>query len=240
MNAGAPVTLQYQLKHELLGKISSKEWLPGQMIPSERELCETYEVSRMTVRTAINDLVQSGYLIRKQGKGTYVSVPSIEYTATSTFSLSQALKEKGAESKFYILNYEEKLADAFFQEIFDLPYGESVISLTHLRTIDGRAYAVETAVVPEKYLHGASRDDIDRDGLYPTMKKCSGVFPVEADDNIEPAICPPEIAEIMELPKNTALFRITRYTRIKDACVEYTISHVYGQRYNCKHLIRQP
>ena len=108
MNTNSPVTLQYQLRKELYEKIRNKEWMPGQMIPSERELCDEYCVSRITVREALKELVQSGYLVRKQGKGTFVAVPTVEHTMTSTFSLSQALEESGNESKFIMVSYNKE------------------------------------------------------------------------------------------------------------------------------------
>ena len=103
MDTNSPLTLQYQLKKELYGKIAKKEWLPGQMIPSEKELCDAHGVSRITVREALKELVQSGYLIRKQGKGTFVATPTVEYVLHSTFSLSKALEERGMESKFVVM-----------------------------------------------------------------------------------------------------------------------------------------
>ena len=53
------------------------EWEPGSLIPSERELCERYGISRMTARQSITELVNEGLLYREQGKGTYVGRPKI-------------------------------------------------------------------------------------------------------------------------------------------------------------------
>ena len=80
MNVNSPFTLHHQLKREFYEKIANKEWLPGQLIPSEKELCEEYGVSRITVREALRELVQANYLVRKQGKGTFVAAPTVEFT----------------------------------------------------------------------------------------------------------------------------------------------------------------
>lgn len=236
----SPVTLQEQLKKELYDKIRNKEWMPGHMIPSERELCEEYNVSRITVREALKELVQAGYLVRKQGKGTFVAIPTVEHTTTSTFSLSQALEESGITSEFKMLAFEKEKAPLFFQNLFKISAEETVVHVTRIRTIDGQSYAYEEATVPEKYLAGASEQDIDKRGLYPTMKSCSGIFPENAQESVEATICPDSVAAAMGLSGGKkAVFRIKRYTMVKDECVEYCKSYVYGQRYNCTHIIRQ-
>lgn len=64
----------YILKLEIIKKIENDEFLDDQMIPSERELIKEFGVSRITVRKAIDELVNEGYVYRVQGKGTYVKV----------------------------------------------------------------------------------------------------------------------------------------------------------------------
>ena len=61
--------------------IEDGEWKPGDKIPSENELCDKFEVSRMTIRQAINNLVEQGYLYRKRGIGTFVQLPKVEKIA---------------------------------------------------------------------------------------------------------------------------------------------------------------
>lgn len=62
----------FTLKKALIQKIEEEEYAPDGPIPSERELMEQYQVSRITVRRAVDELVTGGYLYKVQGKGTYV------------------------------------------------------------------------------------------------------------------------------------------------------------------------
>ena len=62
----------YLVKKSVVEKIENEEFQPGEPIPSERELMEDYQVSRITIRKAIEELVAEGYLYKVQGKGTYV------------------------------------------------------------------------------------------------------------------------------------------------------------------------
>ena len=64
--------LYYQLKEIFIEMLKSGEWQEGQEIPSERELMEEYDVSRSTVRQALNELALNGMILKKQGRGTFV------------------------------------------------------------------------------------------------------------------------------------------------------------------------
>ena len=71
-----------QLYEALVKKISSGEWKPHDCMPTERELCQEYQLSRITVRDALNLLVKDGYIYRRQGKGTFVAMRPIEQKLT--------------------------------------------------------------------------------------------------------------------------------------------------------------
>ena len=67
------VPLSIQLEQIIKSRILKGEFSPGDKIPTEKELCEIYKVSIITVRQAISNLVKDGFIIRKQGKGTFIS-----------------------------------------------------------------------------------------------------------------------------------------------------------------------
>lgn len=238
MNQSSHQTLQYQLIKKFYEKLNNKEWLPGQMIPSEKEICEEYNVSRITVREALKELVQAGYLVRKQGKGTFVSTPTVEYASTSTFSLSEQLEAQGLQSEFVVLHFEIEPSTSSHRTIFKIGEEDNVVSIIRLRKINGKPYAYEEALVPEKYLQGATSANIDQAGLYQTIKACSGMFPEYANETVEAVQCPDRIATIMGLQFKTAVFSVNRYTMASNECIEHCRSYLHGQRYNCHHTIR--
>lgn len=239
LDSSLPISLQFQLRTCLLEKIQSGEWAVGQLIPSERDLCDEYGVSRITVREVLGSLTQSGYLIRKQGKGTFVAEAKIEYTMTSDYSLGRELKEKGLEDRFILQKFSKELCAPNYQQIFGLTANEYVVEVTRIRVVGGKNYAWEKSVVPAKYLINASADDVDKYGLYPTMHKCSNIYPEVAEDIIESVNCPNLIAQALNLEKNAAVTLVTRKTKANGVCVEYCISYLNGQRYRCSHQIRK-
>ena len=94
----SPVALYYQLKSILAQKIMNNEWQVGDRLPSEFELCKEYGVSRITVRQALAELEKDGLIKRRQGVGTFVTVPKIEQQLTSFYSFSEEFRKRGLES----------------------------------------------------------------------------------------------------------------------------------------------
>src|SRR4030042_4464897 len=89
--------LYFQLYEILKKKIESSEWQIGSQIPTEEDLCKMFNVSRVTVRTAVLELVRQGYLKRQQGKGTFIFRNIGSEGLTILPSLQEILFEKGLQ-----------------------------------------------------------------------------------------------------------------------------------------------
>lgn len=230
-----PVTLQYQLRGKLLEKIERKFWSSGSQIPSERELCDEYGVSRITVREVLKDLVQEGYLVRKQGKGTFVSLPKFEHEFTSSYSLSQEIEKEGLNSSFHILNFQKINTTSFLKETFGISSDDCVYEITRLRYIGDELFAWERAFTPCSLMEGANVEQLQNDGLYPTIFRCSGLMAEEAEVEAQAVNCPMEIADSLQIKKNTAVLYLTRLTTSQNRCIEYCESYIRSEKYKYKY-----
>jgi DNA-binding GntR family transcriptional regulator len=99
------IPLYIQLKNELLKDIR-ENYKPNDIIPPEGELEKRYEVSRITVRRAIEELGKEGILLKKQGKGTFVKEQKILYDANSIGSLTQRLEKQNHHLKTKTIEFE--------------------------------------------------------------------------------------------------------------------------------------
>ena len=79
-----PLTLQEQLRADLLQQIENGTYAPGDQLPTESELVEAYGVSRVTVRAALAMLVEEGVLVKRRGKGTFVRPTTLVETALTS------------------------------------------------------------------------------------------------------------------------------------------------------------
>ena len=114
------MSLYIKIADASMEKIKTGEWKPGQMIPSEKEFCEQYGVSRPTVRSALSSLVNQGYLVRIKGKGSFVAKPkSVEDTTVFLESFSQEMAAKGMVVQTEVL--EHRLKTEYAAEIIMEP-----------------------------------------------------------------------------------------------------------------------
>lgn len=129
MLSGISVPLYIQLKELILNQIKDGTLVSGERLPSERELCEKYNVSRITVRQALNELSTEGLIYRSHGKGTFVSETKVEQQLISITPFQHSLLNKGFKPKTKILDYKtlpnsykisKQLEISLSEEIFQL------------------------------------------------------------------------------------------------------------------------
>ncbi len=95
VNRNSPIPLYSQLKNALLSSIQTGQFRTGDLFPTERELCETFKISRITVRRAVDELVREGYLVTQQGKGTFVAQVKLQRPMATMESFSAATVAEG-------------------------------------------------------------------------------------------------------------------------------------------------
>src|SRR5436853_6116153 len=107
----SPIPMYYQIMNQLREKISAGEYTIDSALPPERELVETYQVSRMTIRQAISELVNEGILVRRRGIGTFVAPPKIEQALNSLTSFTQDMAQRGMKAGGRVLSFKDITPD---------------------------------------------------------------------------------------------------------------------------------
>jgi GntR family transcriptional regulator len=121
--------LYAQLHDIIRAKISSGEWAPDSMIPSENELGRIYGVSRMTIRNLITQFVNEGILYRIQGKGTFVSAPKLEISGLHYTGIRSQLEEMGHSVTTKLLSNEKISADEALAGKLQIAAGDEVYAI---------------------------------------------------------------------------------------------------------------
>ena len=155
--------LYYQIRENIREKISSNEYPPNSMIPSEAELCEYYGVSRVTVRRAILDLVQEGLLNRGKGKGTFVSENYGLTTVNGVQGFTQELLGLNMRPSAKLLGCKIRPADSALRQNLQLEEGEKVVTISRLRLVNGEEPCmVEVMNFPYKLVPGIEKEDLNQ------------------------------------------------------------------------------
>lgn len=169
IDKNSSVPIYVQLKKVIKERIENKVYLPGQMIPSEKEFTEKYNISRMTVRQAIADLVNEGILIREKGKGTYVARNVIE-KQLELQSFSEDMKGRGLVPGSRIIKVEEVKASEEVAEHLKLKENDTVYFINRLRLADNTPMAIEYCYLPCKLFPNLFKYNLENWSLYEILK----------------------------------------------------------------------
>lgn len=159
-----------QLEEFIKGKIKEKKYLPGEALPTERELTELFGVSRMTIRQAISNLVNQGVLYRIPGKGAFVSKEVIE-KKLEIESFSEDMRKRGLVPGSKIIYFEKINPDEEIKENLKLSDNDKVYFLNRLRLANEEPMAIEYCYLPEKFFPDLIKYNFERCSLYEITKK---------------------------------------------------------------------
>ena len=160
--------LYQQLMTRLKNDIMAGAYPAGARIPSEQVLCDTYGVSRVTVRKAMLDLVQEGLLVRRQGKGTFVADERIKRDLQQITSFSDACRQMGHTASARLISSEWVSATSKDMERLGVAADEQLVEVCRLRLCNNEPVMLEINRFPARYAFVAS--EADEHSLYELLK----------------------------------------------------------------------
>ena len=201
----SPIPVYYQLKNIILKKIQSGEFAQGSLIPSERDLGENLNISRMTVRQALNQLVTEGVLYREKGRGTFVIKSKIEQR--NIMSFSEIVIKKGLVPTTKVLHFSKEQTSEDIRNILDLKDDETVYIIKRLRLANGIPVGIEEEFIPQKYCPDIEKHDLTA-SLYKLIKDEYNYVISCVDNVIEASRPSKEEREQLNISINTPVLKI--------------------------------
>ncbi len=225
------IPLHYQIKQQIRDLIDSNTWQHGMQIPTELELCESFGVSRTTIRQALQTLVNDGLLERHRGKGTFVCRPKLEQPMTNVYSLHRFLLSRGLTPETRVLELKHAIARSHTASSLRVDAGAPVWKLTRLRLGSGRPMAIDTSWLPTSIWPQFDLQDLEGRSLYDILFTRHGRRVKRAQEVWEPVLLDSYEAEILESKQGSPAFLIERTTYDEaDTPVEFTKTIVPGDR----------
>ncbi|MCK4392207.1 GntR family transcriptional regulator [Candidatus Bipolaricaulota bacterium] len=236
----SPVPLYHQLRELLLEKIKSGEWTPGTCLPTEDEFCEMYQISKTTVRQALNSLAIEGWLRRKQGRGTYVAEPRIEQGPMELTSFSEEMRQRGLRPASKILELKEIPATSKIAKELELGESESVFMIKRLRLANDEPMGIQTAYLPAALLPGLLDEDLSG-SLYQVLEEKYGIIPASAIEMHYATLLDGHEAELLGMSSSGSVGLVAkRRTFSQDGRpIEFVSSVMRGDRYQISILLVQ-
>ncbi len=232
LKRNAPLPLYLQLKETLQADILAQRFKPHQLLPSERELCMNYGVSRMTVRQALGDLAREGLIYSRVGKGTFVGAPKIDQQLKALTGFSQEMRARGSHPASRVLEARLERATDQAAQPLHIPPGTEVVLLTRVRLADGLPLAIETVHVPHALCPDLLRHDFSVESLYDVLEHEYGHRLTHADQTIEAALAGPREAALLQLLPPAAVLVMERSTFTEQGILIEHVHSIYrGDRY---------
>lgn len=220
-------TLSEQLRSYLHGQIESKQLQPGESVPSEHQLTRMFNVSRYTVRQALNQLVEEGFLYRRAGKGTYVKIPTIIQPFLSVTSFTDAMLHSGYHPSTVVLDLHTGQGDPAIREALQLAPDERVVKLVRVRYADAVAVALTTSYLPERLAGDLSRADLIAHSLYALLKERRDISPDISRMTLHAITAGPQEAALLRIRPHTALFSMIGAVIAQDGQVMEHVQALY-------------
>ncbi|MFC3884911.1 GntR family transcriptional regulator [Bacillus songklensis] len=226
--------IYYQIEEGLKELIAREELKAGDIVPSERELAERYNVSRMTVRQAINNLVNDGYLVRQRGKGTFVANSKIEQGLQGLTSFSEDMRARGMNPSSKLLEFNLIQAPVTIASKLAINEGEFICEIKRVRLADDIPMAYERLYISRKLVPDLT-EEIVSSSMYEYIENTLNINIVKGEQTLEASIARKNEAAILQINEGAPVLLIERTSYMDNQKPLEFVQSVYrGDRYKFK------
>ena len=205
------IPLYHQVQQLIRHRVAKNQYSPGSQIPSEHELCRELNVSRITVREALRELVREGLLIKVQGKGTFVSsgattLPPIKYTGSLEDIYERVLRLDVADVEITRVP-----VAAALRQLLGVPVSEDELTcIKRLRHINGEPFSFTVNYLPVSLGDRVRKDDLFSVPLMAILEDQMKIPILRADETVEAAPADPEVSSRLRIPILYPVMHVTR------------------------------
>ena len=196
--------LYVQLMEELETSIRNGVCKPGDKIMTEAEMAKEYGVSLITVRKAVGSLMEKGLVVRKQGKGTFVTKPKYSRNMKKLQSFTEMCEQMGVKPGAQVLENRLIMADKKVADRLGIEPGSNVVYISRLRLADGEPVQVEKSYFPLKYAF-LLEEDLNNGSMFECLKEKAGAKVASSEKMIELCRATAEEAALMDVKKGDYL-----------------------------------
>ena len=222
LRSGQP--LHEQVADWLRARLEAAEYAPHDQLPSEKELGELFDVSRITVRRALQTLENEGRLYRRQGLGSFAAPPPIPQGLVRLTDFAQDMERAGLVPSSRVLHLATDEAPPAAAAALNLAEGATVVRLDRLRLANDTPIAFDRTWLPPFYAQLLHHHDLAHETIYRVLEREYDIPVLRGRYRIEAAAAGAVEAAPLEVPEGTPLLLVER--------TSFTVSDrpVYYQR----------
>lgn len=231
------IPLYEQLKNKIKEKIESGELKPNDKLPSERELGERYQVSRITVRQAIALAEREGLVLRVHGVGTFVSAPKIKQELHTIDNFQSSVQQLGLIASTTIYKYHSFPADLHYSKLLDIPLFQQVRNLQLIGYGDSSPIVYYNTYFPDELgerIIESAKNIAEKGKPFSTLDLYEfheDFFPTHSEQTFESIVTNEELAEILQVKAGFPVLKATSLIYQNDTPLEYKEAYYRGDKY---------
>lgn len=226
---GSPVYIQ--IHNEIKRRIEAGKWVIGDRIPSERQLAVQFGVSRMTLRQAIQTLVDEGILERFVGSGTFVANQKVQEKMSGVTGFTDLMLAQGKQPSSKTISYHMMSPSLSEVEKLKLKEGDQVLRMERVRYGDEMPISFEVATIPAAIIEGLSKPEVT-DSLYRVLETKKGLHPGRAKQNVSASLASERVSELLNIKRGDAILRLRQVSFLQDGRpFEYVRTQYVGERF---------
>ena len=239
IDKSSPLPIYYQIEESIKRQIEEGEFHPHDILPSEREYAEKLEISRMTVRQAINNLVNTGYLYRQKGRGTFVAEKKLEQQLFGLMGFTEEMKARGMTPSSKLLSFDIIPANEKIASQLHITSNTPIYEIIRIRLADNVPMAFETAYISADLIKGLTAEIINH-SIYQYVEQHIGLKIGYAKQSLESTIASEMEITSLSIAKHSPILLIQRTTYLEDGRpIEFVKSSYRADRYKFTFTIKR-
>ncbi|MBO1139596.1 GntR family transcriptional regulator [Enterococcus avium] len=229
------------IKNDIVQAIKTKQLNTDDKILSEAKLCKKYNVSRITVTRAINELVAEDYLYRIQGKGTFVKGKQLSEGVSQLSSFTKRMKEKKLKLGTRVLETTSVTMPVKMANFFNLPSDKNVILLKRLRIVDGKLLCLSIAYLMPEIFYWTTLEDMEHESLYDLLENKYDFKLGNATQEFEVGYLNEKNAKFLEISSQDPCLKLSLYSTLSDGRpAQFEETYYIGSKYAYQLLLPAP
>jgi len=206
-----------QLIELLKTRILQKVWKPGDQIPGEQDLCTEFSVSRTVVRQALGELENSGLIVRRKGRGTFVAEPKISESLVQKLTgFYQDMVEHGMKPITQVLTQVIEPANVKIAGYLEIEPGAQLVKIERLRFIEEEPIQLVTSYIPLVLAPNLPQVDLTNRSLYEFLEKEYNIFIARGRRYIEAVSANEKEAKLLKVERGAPLMMLNSISFLED------------------------
>lgn len=224
--------LYYQLMEHILEQIERGELKEHERLPSERELCDQYDISRTTVRQTMQELEKEGYIYKKHGKGSFVSPKVYNQSLVKFYSFTEEMRRNGKVPTSIVVSFVIEPCGVKIAKKMNIEPNEEIYKITRIRLANQEPMLYENSYVPVKRFAGLTKSELEETPMYDLFRNKYDTVITRAMETFKAVATRIEEAKQLNIEVGVPSIMLERITFEQSTVIEYTVTIARGDKFS--------